>query len=144
MRRVDTPRDEAMARFCITARTFSPGYDRCSPSQSAARAASAMPTMKMRLHGKTRPGRTSGPPRSHVGEFTLVWSPNQSRAHCCRMSPIPQVTMSVSGGGREEAHLGHQRGPMRPPPGTTGRATKVGVDVRRKRGDLLRTRCGPI
>ena len=31
--------------------------------------------MKIRLHGKINPVSTSTPPRNHVGEFTLVWSP---------------------------------------------------------------------
>ena len=65
-RRVGTPRHAAMARFCMTARTFSPAYGPEEQERRPRRARdggqSAM--MKIRLYGSTRPGITSTPPRT--------------------------------------------------------------------------------
>ena len=69
-RRVGTPVQLAIARFCVTARTKRPNRVRVSSSQVANTTSAAKPMIAMRLKGRTTPVIASIPPDIQEGFST--------------------------------------------------------------------------
>lgn len=79
-RPVGTPQQAAIARFCVTARTFMPSRVLFSSSQVSASTNSTNAITAMRFHGSTRFGSSCTPPDSHAGLATSTFcAPNSTR-----------------------------------------------------------------
>ena len=98
-RAVGTPTQEAMPRFCVTARTNSPRRVRASRNHISSSTATAKPTIMTRFHGSTTLARTSTPPDIHTGFSTCTFcAPKMERTLCIRIRLMPQVASRVSSG----------------------------------------------
>ena len=69
---VSMPTAPAMARFCVTARTFSPHGVRYSSRYTPVATSAVSPTMKIRVSGSWMPAVGSHAPASHAGSGTLT------------------------------------------------------------------------
>ena len=99
MRRVGTPTQSAIRRFCVTPRTKRPSRVWLSSSQTSSTTANEKTTMQIRLYGRTRPSITATPPLIHDGFATSTfWAPKMVRTVCIRMRLMPHVHSNVSSG----------------------------------------------
>ncbi len=90
--------DEAMRRFCVTARICNPIGERLSSVSSAKKTPSVKMTIHMRFQVIVSPPSSKAP--GHPGRIanSRLFAPKMERTACCRMSEIPQVASSVSSG----------------------------------------------
>ncbi|MNL73121.1 hypothetical protein D3C87_1985350 [compost metagenome] len=92
------PIEEAMRRFCVTARICRPKADFFISTSSAKKIVSENSTIHMRFQVIVRPPSGNDPDIHEGLPTSWLVGPKMVRIACCRISEMPQVASSVSSG----------------------------------------------
>ena len=93
-----TPRQAAIARFCVTARTCRPERGPLQHEPDERAAAMTKPMTPMRFQGSTRPGAARSRRTARGVGHRHVLAPKSRRMVWMRSRLMPQVASSVSSG----------------------------------------------